>query len=975
MRHCCCTFLLIGLLVGICQGAEIDPQELQFFESKIRPVLVKHCYECHSADALKKKNLEGELFLDTRQALLKGGESGPSIVPGMADKSLLIKALRHEDDLEMPEEKLSKEIIADFVRWIEMGAPDPRDGKPVELVKKTIDLEKARQFWSFRPLQPIKVPEPNSKDWIRNDVDRYIAFAQESQGVKPAAGASRRVLIRRLYYGLLGLPPTQTQVKSFVNDSSPDAYDKLVDSLLQSEHFGERWARHWLDLARFAESNGYAFDKDRAAAFHYRDFVIKALNSDLPYDEFTRLQIAGDLLRPDDYMGIAATGFLMAGPFTTQQTAKERERSRYEQLDDMIGTLGNSMLGLSLGCCRCHDHKSDPLTSHDYYRMISSFAEVGFQDFGLDEHPEIYRKAKAEYDKQYQPLVAARAAYEKDKLPAGLAEWIKNRPVEPAPPEMSPWQTIGPFTAADFNKAYDQNFGPEKRVDLKKGVGKLKWQAKPEWKDGVVYNTLMGVNAANYLYRTIEADAPGSVQISVGQDDAIRVYLNDKHVFSQKSMGGVSADQHQVTLALQPGSNRLVIKIVNASGPSGFYFKVSDSGPPENVRKILDLATEKRNAKQQQELLKWYRQLDEQWRSLNNTVVEQEKKAPKQNLTKIYSARNGGTTYNFGGDTRKVYHLVRGNSNNKQDLATPGFLQVLMRGDSAEKRWTSEKSGDQTVARPPRVAMAQWITDTEHGAGVVLARVMVNRIWQHHFGRGIVASPSDFGFEGVRPTHPELLDFLAAKLIENKWSLKSIHRLILTSRTYQQSGASNANNQKADPDNQLFARQPSRRLEAEAIRDALLTVSGRLDRRMFGKGALNELDNRRSIYLTVKRGSLVPILQIFDAPDAIQSIGDRNATTVPPQALAMMNSSFARTMADAFAKSIRPNNTISSADVVSSGYWEAMSRAPSDEELQHMTAFIGAQAKSYGDNEAGMQKAVADFCHLLLCMNEFIYVD
>ena len=391
-------------------------------------------------------------------------------------------ALKHENDLEMPpKKKLSAQIVADFAKWIQMGAPDPRDGKHVELAKPTIDFEKARQFWSFQPLQPGKLPQPQSKDWSRNDVDRYVAFAQEERGIKPVAPASRQILIRRLYYGLLGLPPTQTQVEDFQNDKSADAYNKLVDSLLKSEHYGERWARHWLDLARFAESNGYAFDKDRAAAFHYRDFVIKALNSDMPYDEFTRLQIAGDLLRPNDYMGISATGFLVAGPFTTQQTAKERERSRYEQLDDMIGTLGTTMLGLTIGCARCHDHKYDPLPSQDYYRMISSFAEVGFQDFGLDEHPEVYRKEKADFDKLHQPLVTARATYEKEKLPTLLANWIKNRPATAEPPTMSPWQWIGPFTAADFNKAYDQNFGPEKARRSQKGSG----QAQVAGKAGV----------------------------------------------------------------------------------------------------------------------------------------------------------------------------------------------------------------------------------------------------------------------------------------------------------------------------------------------------------------------------------------------------------------------------------------------------------------------------------------------------------
>jgi hypothetical protein len=295
----------------------------------------------------------------------KGGESGPAVVPGNVKESLLISAIRHESVKMPPETKLPAETIADFVKWVEMGAPDPRDGKPLELAKAEIDIEAGRTFRSFQPLHAVSPPDVKNTSWVRTDVDRFILAPLEAKGLSPNKEATRQALVRRAYFDVWGLPPELAEVDAFVNDSSQDAYERMIDRLLDGQHYGERWARHWLDLARFAESNGYAFDKDRPAAYHYRDFVIKALNEDMPYDQFVRLQIAGDQIAPDDYMAQAATGFLAAGPFTSQQTQKERERSRYEQLDDVVGTIGTSMLGLTIGCARCHDHKFDPLPTHD----------------------------------------------------------------------------------------------------------------------------------------------------------------------------------------------------------------------------------------------------------------------------------------------------------------------------------------------------------------------------------------------------------------------------------------------------------------------------------------------------------------------------------------------------------------------------------------------------------------------------------
>ncbi len=978
------SVVVAGVAISVAHGAlAADPKaaEIRFFEEKIRPVLVDRCYKCHSTGALEAKALKGQLLLDSRDGIRKGGKKGPAIVPGDVKSSLLIQAIRHES-LAMPpkseaEGKLPDRVIADFVKWVELGAPDSRDQASALFPESGVDVEQGRLFWSFRPLGDATPPEVANGAWVRTPIDRFILRKLEAKEISPNETASRQRLIRRVYFDVWGLPPSPEEVQAFVADSSSDAYENLVDKMLAGRHFGERWARHWLDLARFAESNGYAFDKDRPAAYHFRDFVIKALNEDMPYDEFIRLQIAGDLMRGNDYMAQAATGFLAAGTFTSQQTQKERERSRYEQLDDIISTVGTATLGLTLGCCRCHDHKFDPISQYDYYRMAAAFAEVGFQDFQFDQAPEKYKREKALFDTAHQPFVAARVKYEKEQLPGRLAAWLETQSQETIQPKLTVWQTIGPFSAADFDKAYDQKFPPEAKVDLSSiyDDGKLKWVPQPNWSDGKVHNTLRGDNSANYLFRTIEVEAATPLEISLGRDDAIKVFLNGKQVLAQKVAGGAAPDQAKVKLALVAGRNELLLKVVNGGGPSGFYFKAKDNRPPKNIAAILALAAEKRNSQQQQTLLKWFGQFDAGWTSLNSAESAHLGKQPKRDLLPIFAARKGGATYNFGADTRKVYFLSRGSSNAKKSLATPGFIQVLMTCDEQESHWLGQADAETKKPRHPRVAFADWLTDTERGAGGLLARVIVNRLWQHHFGVGIVNTPSDFGEEGSRPTHPELLEFLAGELIRGGWKLKPIHKLIMTSSVYMQDIHGSEASQRHDPANKLWSRRTARRVEAEVVRDTLLAVSGTLDETMFGPGSLDQNNRRRSVYLRVKRGTLIPILQLFDAPDAMQSIGDRSVTTVPPQALAMMNSPFVRGMAEKLAKRVRPDSEKALEQVIDDAFELSLSRQPSEDERQRMLEFIVSQAKSYGGAPAATDLAVTDYCQLMLSLSEFMFVD
>ncbi|MCH2129440.1 MAG: PSD1 and planctomycete cytochrome C domain-containing protein [Pirellulaceae bacterium] len=1137
-------FLLLFVASSTLAAEEKNREGLDFFEAKIRPMLVKHCYECHSVGAAAKKNLKGGLFLDSRDGSRQGGESGPAVVPGKPGESLLINALKQDAFKMPPKGKLPDEVIAHFEKWITLGAPDPRDGVAVA-TSSEIDIEEGKKHWSFQPLSEPAPPTIKDSKWARNEIDQFIRARQEAAGITPNANASARTLIRRAYFDLVGLPPAPTDVDKFVADFAQDAdaaYSRLIDDLLASRHYGERWARHWMDIVRYAESNGYAFDGDRPFAWHYRDFIIRALNSDMPYDEFVRLQIAGDLLTNTDVQTadesktaidhIAATGFVVAGPYTTQQTQKERERSRYEQLDDMIGTIGTSLLGLTVGCARCHSHKFDPLPQFDYYRMASAFADVGFSNTGIKSQPEAYRDAKTKYDSAHGPLVAARSKHEQEQLPGRVEKWLELRtttlgvcaplkieswhhvgpfvsdnlkggfdtpygpeekvdlaatfeegklkwteqpewkddtvhnvfsgdntanyiyriinspvvqdptlflgsddaikvwvngtkvhenfvsrgaavgqeaikvslkegrnevlikivngggpsgfafgvkPLESRPVTgWSPWHHIGPFQAANHDLAFDEFRAPEEEIKLEATYedGKLKWTEQPEWKDGVAHNDkLTGNNVANYLFRTIEVDRPQPVALSLGSDDGLKLWVNGRMVVDKKvTRNEAAADQEKATIQLAAGRNEILMKITNADGKSGFYFAANTAPTPAEIVTIAEIPAEKRNDDQKKNLAEWYQGYDHDWLALNQAVVGHELKHPKPQMTEVFAARVRGSSYQFGADTYKVYQLRRGNPNNKEDEATPGFFRVLMRADQEEKHWLSDPNDEgKTVAG--RIGLANWLSDVDQGAGHLLARVMVNRLWYHHFGRGIVATPSDFGTRGELPSHPGLLDWLASQLVGNGWQLKPIHKLIMTSATYKQADEITGSGQEHDPENFLLWRRNPRRLEAEVIRDSLLSVSGTLDDTMFGKGTLDQNSTRRSIYFTVKRGQLIPLLTLFDAPDAMQGIATREQSTVAPQALAMLNSPIIRDFATKFSAKVRANTETSIADAIDSAYQIALSRPATDDEKESMTAFMERQKMLRGEDPNAETLAVRDFCHLVLCLNEFVYIE
>jgi hypothetical protein len=995
----------------------------ELFAKKIRALLTNNCVRCHGG----AKTRSG-LDMTSRETLLKGGDNGPAVVPSKSKESRLFKLAAHLDEPHMPPKeakRLTKEQLALLAAWIDLGAPYDRpllDKTQPKTKKPMVVTDDDRRFWSFRPLKRLAPPAVKDPSWACTPIDRFVLAKLDAKGLSPAPAADRRTLVRRAYFDLVGLPPAPEEVEAFVNDRSPRAYERMIDRLLASPHHGERWARHWLDVVRFAESHGFEHDYDRPTAYPYRDFVIKALNSDLPYDKFVQWQLAGDELEPDNLLAMTATGFLGAGVHSTQITANLVEKERYDELDDIVRTTGTAMLGLTVGCARCHDHKYDPIPTRDYYRLVATFTTTVRSEVDLVVDPETARRATARHAAEQANLDAALAGYERDELPRKLDAWLAGPGrkavatpwvlLEPTSAKSSGGATLtrlddGSYLAGGKNPAFDTyTFVAPTRLTGITSV-RLEALAHPSLVRGGPGRAGNG-NFALSDFRLTAAPLGGS-----GKPVAVKL-VRPRATFEQRGLPvatTIDADPRSAW-AIDPQFGKDHAAVYELESPLGFpggtvlTFTLSfnnnvghnlgrprlsvSTAPrpflagapmPEAVRTALArLDRAKLTEAERTALLRWFRTRDAGYRDLTRKAQEHRRRGPKIDRMKALICSEGlppVRLHTQGADFLEQTHfLKRGDPNQKDGVATPGFPQVLLRSPDAEKRWHAiPPPGCRTSFR--RRALAGWITDVEHGAGHLLARVIVNRLWQHHFGRGIVATPGDFGLQGERPTHLELLDWLATELMRNGWHLKPIHKLIMTSSVYRQGNHFDKAKAQIDPDNRLHWRRTPRRLEAEAIRDALLAVSGRLDRRMFGPGTLDPRQKRRSIYFFVKRSQLVPMMVLFDAPDGLLGIDQRGTTTIAPQALLLMNNELVRDSADGFASRVASAPDRPPGDAVRAAYRHALGRAPTQRELADSVAFVAEQAASYradGKPDAG-RRALADFCQVLLGLNEFIYVD
>jgi hypothetical protein len=793
------TALLLALAL---QGAP-DRAGLEFFEQRIRPVLAERCYRCHSARAEK---LKGGLRLDTREGLLRGGNSErPAVVPGDPDKSLLLLALRHADeDLKMPpKEKLPDREIADFATWVRRGAPYPETAPPKSASAPEIP-------WSFQPLADVSPPDVKDPGWVRTPIDRFILAGLEKAGLAPAPPADRRTLIRRAAFDLVGLPPAPEEVEAFAGDDSPGAFAALVDRLLASPHYGERWGRHWLDVARYADSNGLDENAAFAHAWRYRDYVVRAFNGDKPYDRFVLEQLAGDLEEPaadpaTRHERLTATGFLSLGPKVLAEP--DERKLEMDIIDEQIDTVGRAFLGLTLGCARCHDHKFDPITTADYYGLAGIF-------------------------KSTRTMSSLKR----------IARWHEHTLA--SPPEMK------------VKEAH------EKLVAARK--------------------------------QTVHAFVERANQ---------QLLLEGK-------------------LAALPEK------------PEALY-------PPETRREL---------------------------EALRRDLKRAEESAP------AYPQAMGVTD---GAVTDVAVHR-RGDPHRLGPVVPRRFPAALAGGAAPPG---AENSG--------RLALARWIASPDHP---LTARVMVNRIWRWHFGRGLVGTPDNFGALGEPPTHRELLDWLASRFVRDGWSVKRMHRLILMSATYQMSSRPDDGALQRDPDNRLWSRFRLRRLDAESLRDAMLDVSGLLDRTLGGtlfhhpnyELVFNHTSRdkttydsfRRSLYLPVIRNHVYDMFELFDFPNPNTMEGHRAETTVASQSLFLMNAPLVLRAADALAAGLLRAEGGSDADRIRRLYGRVYGRLPREGELGRAAEFLGryAEAQPSVPPDAARRLAWQALCQAALVSNEFLHV-
>jgi mono/diheme cytochrome c family protein len=812
------ALLLMTAVAVLPAGEAVTPERARFFENEIRPLLAENCHKCHGP-----KEQKGSLRLDSLEAAVAGGESGPAVVPGKPAESLLIDAINHGSREMPPDGKLKEEQIAALTRWIELGAPWPGSDAPSTTVARGPReiTDEDRSWWSFQPVQHPTPPEVEGEAPIQNDVDRFIAARLRTEGLRFSPAADKPTLIRRATFDLHGLPPTPEEVAAFVADDSPQAYEHVINRLLDNPRYGERWARHWLDLVRYAESDGYKADDYRPTAWRYRDYVISALNADKPYDQFIKEQLAGDEIAPDDPQAIVATGYLQLGIYEYNQ--RDVPTQWHAILNEMTDVTADVFLGQGLQCARCHDHKFDPLLQKDYFRLRAFFAA-------------------------YSPQVGAPVATPAEK--AAYAE------------QLAAWEA--------------------KTAEIRSELETLE---KP-FRDAIA-------------------------------NDAIKKFPDDmRAVLEKKAEDRSPGDQQLYDLAWR--------QVVLETDKIDFSKKLKD----EKLAR---------------------------WQELKKQLAEFDKDKPQP----LPTAPAGSDIGPVAPPT-----LIPGKRN--AEPVEPGPLSVL---DSRPTVVPTPPLDARTTGR--RKALAEWIASESNP---LTARVMVNRLWQYHFGRGLVATSSDFGHLGELPSHPELLDYLASEFMASGWSLKKLHRLIMTSHAYRQASATNEPGVTKDPLNRLLWRQSVRRLDAEQIRDAILAATGEL-KLDAGGPSVDVKEPRRTIYTKQFRNRRDPLLDVFDVPDGIASTPQRNVTTTPLQSLLLINNPWMIDRANALARRLSQNSP-DDASLAQSIFQTLFARQATADEQAKVAEFLQQGTQRFADKESeARQYAIADLCHALLNANEFLFVD
>ncbi len=1010
-------------------------QGTRLFQAQVRELLIDNCLDCHGGNSVK-----ADFDLSTRAALMRSG-----YVADTANDSHLLDLITHAAEPHMPLQapRLPDAAIDSIRRWIDLGAPynrplvdQPRDNSAGSMSVTEVD----RRYWAFQPLAAVAIPGVEDAEWCRTPIDHFILARQRVVGVRPNPLADPRTLVRRAMFDLHGLPATSEQVEHFAtNQAEPQAWSNFVNQLLASEHYGERWARHWMDIARFAESHGYEQDYDRPHAYHYRDFLIKALNQDLPYDKFLQWQLAGDELAPDNPLALMATGFLGAGVFPTQLTEAEFESARYDELDDMVTTTGLAFLGLSVGCARCHDHKFDPIPAVDYYRFAATFTTTIRSEVELELQPQKNQQLEQAWKRELEARQAALAKFEQTELPAKFSAWLADyKPHD----HTGPWQTL---QLSEVESTAGTVYQPQPDGSwLASGspAAKEVLRIRANWPAGKAYKLRLEALRDASLPRQGPGRADngnfalGNIQLKVGSPTAnvdvanadvantLPVVFSGAAATHQQNggtlsalasidddpisgwavdQGGIGQDQAAVFEFAEPvvsSDTQVAFVELTFNHPNTKHAigrlrlsLASDSAAPTivggesisaEIKSALQTAaqTGDRTSAAWQTAQNWFATTLPGWRQLQQACQKMIAEGPPRKLTKAMISSEGLPPLQHHADGRGFPHfypqtfvLNRGDVAQKQEVAEPGFLQVLTPADRGAADWRVDPPNSSSDKSFRRASLANWMTDAEHGAGALVARVIVNRVWQHHFGRGLVATPNDFGVSGELPTHPELLEWLAHDLVEHGWQLKRLHHLIMTSSVYMQSNAHDNQRARIDRENETLWCWTPRRLEAEAVRDSMLAVSGMLDRTMFGPGTLDPNMKRRSVYFFIKRSKLIPSMMLFDWPEHLVSIGQRSSTTGAPQALMFLNSPQGRELAKAFAERIPVAENPQ--EMLRAAYSLALARQPTRDEASLAGRFLNQQTAIYREQGIADARtaALVDFCQMLMSTSEFIYIE
>jgi hypothetical protein len=886
-----------------------SPAGVEFFEKTIRPIFVEKCQTCHGPAKQR-----GGLRLDSQAGLLKGGDRGAVVVPGRPEKSLLLRAVRHDGELKMPKQKLPPRSIEALTAWVKMGAPWPKGGA----VPPTSAVAEARKrHWAFRPVVKVALPAPRDPALARTPIDRFILARLEAKGLALSPEADARTLIRRATFDLIGLPPTPEEVADFVADKRPDAYERLIDRLLASPHYGERWGRHWLDVARYADSKGYVFTEERRFpyAYTYRDYVIQALNDDLPYDRFLVEQLAADRLPLGaDRRPLAAMGFLTLG--------RRFLNNPHDIIDDRIDVVTRGLLGLTVTCARCHDHKFDPVPTRDYYSLYGVFANsVEPKELPLLGPTEnsaasaAFAKELVAREAKVKALLATQHAELLPTLRARAGDYMLATRTGPRQGDhrralVARWRTY----LAQTSKGHHPVFAPwHAFVALPAGEFKAK---APALAARIAANKEKGkrINSA------VAAAFAGKAPASLGE-----VAKRYGDLFVAVDRAWQEARRREPGLKRLPDADQEALRQV-LYGPNA----------PTNIA-VADIE----------------RYLD---RAMRNRLIPLRKRVDQWKATGPGAPRRAMVLQDAP-VPHDPHVFVRGNPNNPGVSVPRQFLEVLA-GD--DRKPFSSGSG--------RLDLARAIASKDNP---LTARVMVNRVWMHHFGQGLVRTPGDFGTRGDPPTHPELLDYLAASFVENGWSIKKLHRLIMCSAVYRQSSES-AKGESGDPENMLLWRMNRQRLELEPLRDSMLAAAGRLNTQIGGPAVditKAPFPTRRSVYGFIDRQNLPGLFRTFDFASPDTSTPQRYSTTVPQQALFLMNGPFVVEQARAFVD--RPDVVAQRTDEgrIQRMHWLAYGRPADADEVAMGLAFVRG-------NGPGPKISVWEqYAQVLLLANEFAFVD